>query len=246
MRKKLTTWRSFYDASLVFVVVLHVSYSLHAMNYSVQLGRSIVTIKTQQNGTGRTFVHLHQNETTALKAAQAVVREEGGVVLTLVHPGQRNIVFYLHHKRYEFDPNRIFTDAGIKKTLRQFGNYSPEAHREVLKLSNQIKRLLPKGKVIAVHNNETYSLHDYLPGHALAHDAKLLGFTQRNAYRNFYLVTRRNDYLRLKKSHFNRVLQAKQAKDDGSLSIFLAKHRYINVEAGYHQFAVQKAMLKSA
>lgn len=88
----------------------------HAAQYSVNVGDSRVLIKQQSNGCGKAFVHVHQNETTALKAARAVVKARGGSVLTLVHSGGRNIVFHLRHTRYEFDPNRIYTDRGIKKT----------------------------------------------------------------------------------------------------------------------------------
>ena len=220
--------------------------SFFANNYRITLGDSTVIIQEQKRGVGRAFIHLHQNEKTALKAARIVVRNVGGSVLTLVHSGGRNIVFHLHHKRYEFDPNRIFTDVGIKKTLSEFGPYTPAAHEEVKKLADGIKKLLPKGKIIAVHNNESYSLKDYLPGQELATDARALNVHAQNHYRNFYLVTKKNDYFRLKKLKFNSVWQAPSATDDGSLSIYLASNHYINVEAGYDQLAAQINMLKHA
>lgn len=218
----------------------------YANDHQVKLGDSTVVIKQQQHGKGKAFVHLHQNETTALKAAKAVIKREGGSVLTLVHSGKRNIVFSLHHKRYEFDPNRIFTDVGIKKTLKRYGRYTPGAHAAVTKLARKIKLLLPKGKIIAVHNNLSYSLKDYFPGHGLADDAKAWSFNKHAHYRNFYLVTKKNDYVRLKKLNFNSIWQSLHATDDGSLSVYLASRDYINVEAGYNQLAVQIKMLKQA
>ncbi len=212
----------------------------------VTVGDTTVFIQQQTNGAGKAFVHLHQNETTALAAAQAVVHAEGGSVLTLVHAGGRNIVFHLNRESYEFDPNRIFTDAGIQKTLMQFGECTPEAAREVKRLADQIKALLPRGKIIAVHNNQDYSLNDYLPGHGLAADARALHVNQAHFFRNFYLVTRQKDYKRLKQLKFNSILQAQQATDDGSLSVFLASSDYINVEAGYDQLAAQIKMLRWA
>lgn len=195
-------------------------------------------------GNGKTFVHLHQNELTALNAAKVIVNKEGGTLITLIHPGGRNIVFQLRNKRFEFDPNRIFTDHGIKKTLTQFGNYSPEAHKEVKKLALKIQHVLPKGKIIAVHNNSSYSLKDYLPGHSLENDAQAVYLSPKNHYRNFYLVTKLKDYLRLKTKGFNGVLQKPDATDDGSLSVLLADNDYINVEAGYDQLVEQIKMLK--
>lgn len=216
-----------------------------AINHKVMIGDERVVIQ-QTVGKGKTYVHVHHNEQTALKAAKAVIRQDGGSLITLVHSGGRNIVFHLDNKRYEFDPNRIYTDKGIKKTLTQFSSYSPQAHREVKKLATKIKELLPEGKIIAVHNNSSYSLKDYLPGHELAKEAKALHMSPNNYYRNFYLVTKLSDYVRLKLQGFNGILQKPSATDDGSMSILLAKKDYINVEAGYDQLFEQIKMLKQA
>lgn len=213
-----------------------------AISHKVMVGDEPVVIK-QTPGKGKAYVHVHQNETTALKAAKVAISKQGGSLLTLRHSGGRNIVFHLHNQRYEFDPNRIYTDKGIKKTLAQFSRYTPEAHREVKKLANKIKELIPEGKVVAVHNNSTYSLKDYLPGHKLACDAQAMHMIPSNYYRNFYLVTQPQDYVRLKTDGFNGILQRKSATDDGSMSIFLAKSQYINVEAGYNQLSEQVKML---
>lgn len=229
----------------LLALFLLLSQSVYAKNYTVFLGKSPVVIN-HLVGKGKTFVHLHHNEQTALKAAKAVIKKEGGSLITLVHPGGRTIIFHLHNKRYEFDPNRIFTDKGIQKTLTQYSHYTPAAHKEVNKLASRIKRLLPKGKVIAVHNNASYSLKDYLPGHELAKDAKIMHMNPGNYYRNFYLATKSEDYSRLKSDGFNGVLQRKSATDDGSLSVLLAKNNYINVEAGYDQLHEQIRMLRRA
>lgn len=212
----------------------------------VFVGDTKVTIQQIEHGEGRSFVHVHHNETTALNAAKYVVRTQGGRVLTLIHSGKRNIVFHLHHQRYEFDPNRMFTDVGIRKSLKTFGHYSTRAHAEVKKLATQVKRLLPPGKVIAVHNNNGYSIKDYLSGHPFHDDAAALYIDPHQFYRNFYLVTRRFEYNRLKHHHFNTVLQAKNATNDGSLSVYLARRDYVNVEAGYNQLRAQIEMLEQA
>ncbi len=215
--------------------------------YPVRLGDTLVKIRYEKHGEGKSFIHVHQNETTALQAARSVIKSQGGSIITLVHPGGgRNIEFNLHHKKYEFDPNRIFTDQGIRKTLAQYSQSTPEGQRAVKRLAQKIKALLPRGKVIAVHNNETYSLHDYLPGHTLADDAKALHVDKHQYFRNFFLVTQRTDYVRLKNKHYNSIWQALGAADDGSLSIFLANGEYINVEAGYDQLQAQIKMLKNA
>lgn len=217
-----------------------------ATKYVVNVGDTPVIIEQIQHGTGKAFVHLHQNEKTALQAAKQVVRSQGGSIITLVHPGQRNIVFHLHNRRYEFDPNRIFSDTGIKKTLTMYGHYSPAARLQVKALANRLKSLLPEGKIIAVHNNNDYSIKAYLPGKNLHRDAKALHLDTQRYYRNFYLVTQSEEYRRLKNLHYNAVLQSDKAMDDGSLSVYLAHRDYVNVEAGYGQLMVQIDMLKWA
>ena len=208
----------------------------------LQLGSTRVLIVREEHGAGKSFIHLHQNETTALTAAQHVIRTSGGSLMTLVHPGERTIVFSFKGTRYEFDPNRMFSDVGIKKSLKLYGPYSLDAHRIVKHLSDTVISLLPAGPIIAVHNNRDYCMRDYLPGHAMAGDAGALFLAPHTNPRNFYVLTQRQDYIKL--IHQNRVLQARDAIDDGSLSIFLAKRQYINVEAGYDQLPAQTAMLQ--
>jgi len=236
-----------YSNSIIILLLLFLGLNpAYGTNYPVRVGDSLVIIQKQQHGKGKAFIHLHQNETTALKAAKTVIKTQGGSVLTLRHSGGRNIIFHYHKRRYEFDPNRIFTDRGIKKTLVKFGNYSLPAHAQVKKLANKIKLLLPKGKIIAVHNNQSYSLKDYFPGRSSAVDARALNFNHRQSYRNFYVVTQKSNYLRLKKLNFNSVWQTPNATNDGSLSVYLASRNYVNVEAGYSQLAAQINMLKHA
>ncbi|KTD16111.1 hypothetical protein [Legionella jordanis] len=218
---------------------------LHAETYTVKLGDAKVHI-IKQKGHGKTLVHLHENERTALEAAKIYVKRKGGTLITLRHSGNRNVVFHLNKVRYEFDPNRIFTDVGIKKTLKQFGNYSTGAHREVKKLARTIVKLIPKGKVIAVHNNRGYSLKEYLPHHSMAKDAKSLNYVRCSSYRNFYFVTKHQEFRRLKRLKFNVALQSNHARDDGSLSYYFAKRNYINIEAATYALKQQLKMLENA
>lgn len=217
-----------------------------ASQFPVKLGDTVVLIKQYRRGSGKNYVHLHHNETTALKAAMTMIKASGGTVLTLDHPGGRNIVFNLNNTKYEFDPNRIFSDEGIKKTLSNFGAYSVEAHSAVKKLAQEIIQRIPSGKVVAVHNNESYSSHDYMEGHELASEASELHLDDKQFFRNFYLVTREADFMRLKNLKFNSILQKSHPSDDGSLSVYMSKRQYVNVEAGYDQFLAQLGMLRHA
>ena len=139
----------------------------------------------------------------------------------------------------------IYRSSEVASSLAK-GIYTQKAHNEVKRLANKVVSLLPKGKVIAVHNNQEYSLKDYLPGHDLENDALNLYVDDKQYYRNFFLVTKRKDFFRLKALKFNCILQQENATDDGSLSIYLSSESYINIEAGYDQLEVQIKMLKDA
>ncbi|MDF1758513.1 MAG: protein tyrosine phosphatase [Legionellaceae bacterium] len=230
----------------LFMLLICSSSSAEVISNPVILGDTKVEIIKERNGPGKSFIHVHQNESTALKAAQIVVKQQGGSIITLKHKGGRNIKFNIGSKHYEFDPNRIFSKRGIKNTLSTYGAYSLEAHKLVKGLANSITKLIPKGKVIAVHNNQSYSLKDYLPGRSLEDDVERISYSRENSYRNFYLLTNKLDYKRLTDMNFNSVLQSQNAEDDGSLSIFLINRDYINVEAGYDQLTAQIDMLKKA
>lgn len=232
---------------ILYCLLLGFATLIQAKTYMIRIGCTPVSI-IKYNGHGKTFVHLHQNEVTALRAAKEYISHHGGSLITLRHAGRRNIVFCINRNRYEFDPNRIFTDSGIRKTLKQFGPYNQEAHREVKKFAKKILSLLPKNKkIIAVHNNnKEYSLREYFPDHPLAKDAKAFHYSPKTSFRNFYFVTQTKEYYRLKKLNFNVVLQARRAQDDGSLSYYLKKNNYINIEAAYNYLHQQIKMLQHA
>lgn len=212
----------------------------------VYLGNTPIKLVKYQYKQGKNFVHVHQNETTAKRAALTYIKRHGGSLLTLVHPGDRNIRFVLRHQRYAFDPNRIYSKTGIKKTLRAQSHYSPAAAIEVRKLAQAILHFLPKGKIIAVHNNQDYSMVAYFPGHGLAGDARAIQFRHQTSLRNFYLVTKKHRFIHLERRRQNVIWQSSDVQDDGSLSVYLAKRDYVNVEAAYHAFRQQLRMLRLA
>lgn len=218
---------------------------IHTEVYTVKLGETPVQI-IKQVGQGKTFIHLHENEKTALAAAKLYIDRYNGTLITLKHKGSRNIIFRLKEKQYEFDPNRIFTDKGIKKTLQHYGPYSLAAHHQVKYFANEIKNLIPSGKVIAVHNNTNYSIEEYLPAHTMAGEIKAIHYTDKSNFRNFYFVTKLEEFQRLKKLKFNVALQTPTAQDDGSLSFYFSKKNYINIESAHGQLSRQMMMIKHA
>src|SRR5688572_25360199 len=60
------------------------------------------------------FINLHDDENTSVKAGEHFISEYGGSLLQLQHTGKRNFSFMLNGQTFSFDPNRIFTSNGLK------------------------------------------------------------------------------------------------------------------------------------
>ncbi len=197
--------------------------------------------------------NMHDDENTAVEAGLAVLDSVGGLLATLKHNGKRLIEFQLNDSTFVIDPNRIYTDAGIRATLDKYSQYSPTAHQEVQKFARAVLTALHLDSlawVITLHNNGEgeYSVNSYLPGGEYATDAHA-------AYRNpkmdgddFYFVTDSSLFEVLKSRQWNVVLQDNAAvTDDGSLSVYCGRLGipYVNVEAQHGHLQTQKRMIKN-
>ncbi len=220
-----------------------------------QVGDETVNLKLlQKPGSYITYFNMHDDENTAVKAAEQIVKQYGGRLIELKHRGTRNIKFNLDGKKYEFDPNRVFSEKGIEETLRYYGNYSEAAHKEVSKFRDWLlKQYLDESKVIiTVHNNtnESYSILWYQKGGKYESDAKKVNKAKGKDSDNFFFVTKEQDYNRLANLGFNVVLQNNEkVKEDGSLSVYWGRKKqtpYINVEAQHNHLDEQVKMLIAA
>lgn len=218
------------------------------------LGDTLVTIRIIENGHGYTYVSLHENESTSLAVASDLVARDGGRIVALSHGGERSVSFRLGGTLYQFDPNRIFSDAGIRRTLTEWGaSYSEQAHALVRELANSIKRELGLsglrgGMLVALHNNTNgaYSVGSYEEGGLYASSAQEV-FVGEGDNDNFFLVTNAQVFAHLKEAGFSVVLQSSSAPDDGSLSIYAARLglSYVNPEAQHGHTSEQRRMLEA-
>jgi len=210
------------------------------------VGETPVKIVTTRFGTGgHTLVALHENESTSVSAAKAVLRTKGGVLVELKHGGGRNLRFRHKGKTYTVDPNRIFTDAGIRKALA--GNYSEDGHQAVKGLANAILSRLSRSVIVSLHNNTNgaYSIQSYSPGGQYARDATALHIVNANDPDNFFFVTSIRLFNALKGRGFSVALQSSAGTDDGSLSVYCLRQGipYVNVEAQNGHVSEQKRMI---
>ena len=200
---------------------------------------------------GTTYVSVHENEQTAVAACRKVMRQRGGRLIELKAQGHRLVRFTLNKTVYTFDPNRIFTDIGIRKTLALYGDYSKPAHAAVAELRETLLAAIRKNlrpPIIALHNNSdgALSVKSYAPGGPLNHEASRVAINPKADADNFFLVTEPKAYDWLQQAGFNVVLQSPNPTDDGSMSVFCQQNgiAYVNVEAEFGQLAEQIHMLE--
>ncbi len=219
-----------------------------------KLAENIVPIKIQQYGerTDIVFINLHDDEVTSVDAAKRVLEEHGGLLIEIENNAQRNIRFRLDRYFYKIDPNRIFSEEGIKRSLEQLGRTSNKAIDEVEKLGQRIIQLIPgEAKcVIALHNNtpELFSVTEYAPGNKRSVDSKKVYINAEQDTDDFFLTTDNNLYEKLADKGFNTILQDnKNCTEDGSLSVYCGKKniRYVNCETEHGKSQQYYEMMKT-
>ncbi|MFN3595941.1 MAG: hypothetical protein ACK41D_01570 [Rubricoccaceae bacterium] len=195
---------------------------------------------------------VHDDEDTAVGAGLDVLRLRGGRLVELLHDGSRNVTFSAGGRRFVADPNRIFTDAGRRATLRALSADRPEARRALERFADALLAVYaPEGApepIVALHNNTDgrYSALSYRPGQPYAADADALHLAPGADEDDFFFVTTRALFDALAAGGFNVVLQNNDAvTDDGSLSVWAAQAGvpYVNVEAEHGHRAEQVRMV---
>jgi len=220
-----------------------------------QLGNKRIPVKTIEygNSTAVVLLSVHDDETTSVKAAEAVFEKTGGVLVRISNNNTRLINFTLNRRKYRVDPNRIFTRTGIRQNLRELnGTYQEAAVIAVEKFGFYLLAKIPKNTatLVAVHNNrnEGYSAQSYLRGGAYENDIDDHHIHKSQDKDNFLLTTDKKLFKALKSSGYNLLLQDnKEAKDDGSLSIYYGRKKksYLNVETELGQLEEQVRMISA-
>lgn len=246
--------------SLVFLLAISASACSQSSltiesHYKVSGAKNIAILQQQISGTeGLTFFAPHSSETTSVDAVTALIKKGYAANLFWIeNNGARNISFQYDGEKYEFDPNRMFTDIGIKKTLQKYGNYSKDAHGIVKHFAQDVvrqvfERPLRKKVIVTLHNNTegNYSVASYVKGGVYEKDASAVFVNPDRDVDDFYFVTSQRLYDHFKSKSYNVVLQSKTVTDDGSLSVYAAQKgiAYINVEAQHGHIKMQKEMIE--
>ena len=232
--------------TLVFFICFQLSniYSEAPVVSNISFGP--IQFTSLKNGeSNKRYIWLHGDEKTAKMAIEYHISKYFGTAFLI--QGEERVV---RIDGLRLDPNRIFSELGVKSTLL---NYHPNAIKKkrmnIISLLNKERdRFLTKldipndGILIALHNNSRgYSIDSEL-SKAANYSIK----SDQNRH-DFFLCTDKRDFELLALSPFNVVFQKNQHKDDdGSLSRFMERkgYRYINIEVRLGWLSQQKRMLK--
>lgn len=213
--------------------------------------RILVAEVKAKGHSGFIYFHPHENEHGSAVVTRHVIRAEGGRLVEIRSQGERLITFKLKGTTYSFDPNRMFTDAGLDSSLAHFAPISEAPLDCARNLRKAVLNLLGDGKtpIVAVHNNgeDRLSALSYRKGGPLQAQASKVALNPNERPHNFFLVLDQVVFSRLHHAGFNTVLQAPNAPDDGSLSIFCQQNHwpYVNVEAAENDMNQQQRMLEA-
>jgi hypothetical protein len=219
-----------------------------------RLGEKEISLRIQQYGNRNdiVFINLHDDESTSVYAAQNILETEGGMLIEVENDQQRLIRFMLGKYKFAVDPNRIFSRAGINKSLTEQGRNSLRAAAEVEKLGQRILQLIPEDVscVIALHNNtpDFFSATDYYPGNKYTKEASKVYLNPKEDADDFFLTTDNTLYEKLANKGFNTILQNnKNCTEDGSLSVYCGKRniRYVNCETEHGKTEQYFEMIKT-
>jgi len=232
-----------------------VIYSPVQSKFTFDWGNNLTTLLLTQYGprTEIVMIHLHDNESASAKAAKKVLERTGGLLIQVQNKEKRLMHFKKSGKSFLFDPNRIFTPAGIRQNLRFLNNHVTSAALSSVKaFSAFILQKIPNSAtiLIALHNNNNgkYSINSYRGNGSHKKDASMVYANKKNDPDNFFIVTDKQLFKKLKAEKYNVILQNNaKAKDDGSLSVYCGKIKigYVNVEAEQGSMEEQVRMLRS-
>lgn len=206
----------------------------------------------QRAGETIIFVSLHDNENTAAQAARAYLRSHGGRLVELRHGRGREVVIRRQGRLDRFDPNRMFTDAGLRRSLAYFRSYSDDNFAIASEFARQIATLIDVQAdqvIVAVHNNTPGKLTilDFRPGQ-LYGDATQEVVVHPSADPDDFFFTNSEEAFRgLTRQGFNAALMKAQPPDIGTLGNLVnsAGGIFVLVEAEHGHLHEQLQMLEA-
>jgi hypothetical protein len=201
-----------------------------------------------------TYLNVHDDENTSVRAGKKILAQTGGRLIELVHSGKRHVAFELNGQTYRFDPNRIFSPVGVRATLERTRNHSATAQQAIEAFTTSLIETFALDRepvIIALHNTGGggLSINSYLADGDKPTTASITYVSTNRFAGDFFYVTDRRFFDYLKARDFNVTLQDDACvPDDGSASVYFARKGipYINVEADVKHLNEQIEMVRVA
>jgi hypothetical protein len=216
------------------------------VNKSIDLliGETPVIINCYRVGESKVvYFNMHDDENTAVEAIGKFLTEHDGYFVELKARGDRFVSFRQNQTDYRFDPNRIFTDAGIENTKAPY--------QEIRRFVDTLFTLLFVDGykfIVTLHNNTEgdFSALSYAAGQPLEKNVREYNINPGLDADDFYYVTEPWLFSVLKSRNENVVLQdSASVEDDGSFSVYCGRNSipYVNVEAQQDHLEEQIRMI---
>lgn len=206
----------------------------------------------QSERPGPTYLNVHDDENTSVRAGKKILAQSGGRLIELRHSGKRFVVFELDGQTYRFDPNRIFSPVGVRATLERTKNHSDAAQQTIEAFTTHFLETFAFDRepvIIALHNTGGggLSINSYLATGDKPTTASITHVSTNRFAGDFFYVTDRRFFDYLKERDFNVTLQDDaNVPDDGSASVYFARKGipYVNVEADVKNLKEQIEMVR--
>lgn len=216
----------------------------------IQLGDSLIyLVKVEGSNDQILLMNVHENEQTAI-GAMAYGNSKLNLPCVFLHQNkQRRIAFSLNDSIYSIDPNRIYTDTGRVRTLKDSMMFSSAGLKLSKKLADHVlQEVKEKEWLITLHNNtdSNYSILSYTEGGDEEQNRSELFVNDKEDPDDFVYTTDKSLFEFYKSRKVNVILQSSDTfVDDGSLSIYCGINgiRYVNIETEHGHFSKQIELL---
>lgn len=237
---------------IIFVLNISFTQSIQKETRTFSLGQEKVWVHIYDKpGAEVTFINLHDNESTSAEAGLAFINKYGGHLIELQHGRGREVVVRLNGELNRFDPNRMFTDKGLKASLKYYQNTKDDIFNIAATFRDTIVDLLTfSGNefIIALHNNspDKMTIKDFKPGEWYGKDTKEVFINLQRDVDSFFVVTHRDLFTALSSAGYNVALRAQNPPDRGMLIDYSARLgvQHVTVETEHGELTEQLEMLE--
>lgn len=205
----------------------------------------------ERPGSGLTYVSLHDDENTSAEAAIQIIMRHGGRLVELRHGRGRNVVIRKNGVKDSFDPNRMFSEKGLRRSLAYSTAYSDANLALGTNFAAEVLNLIeysPGEPLIAVHNNTQgkLTIHDFQEGEWYGPDTREVSISAGQDPDDFFFTNSPGLYEALAALGYNAALMADTPPDRGTLGCYINSidGLYVNVETEHGHLKEQIAMLE--